>query len=406
MKQIFFTVLIGGLFFSSCSSDDNNVNDTKNIEEPLNYTFERNGQSTVDFNGQTIRILMAEEMLNAFTDFENTTETSLQAMFAHQEGDTDFSDPLLNASAKNVRGKTAASQNYFSANTTESAQIKAVFDGFISGQLNEVFPNKNVLAAAGTAGQIADGSTVRYVNSQGFVYKQAFAKSLIGALMADQILNNYLSPSVLDSGNKVEDNNNEITEEGELFTTMEHNWDEAYGYIYGTSINPTKPNETIGSDDSFLNNYIGTVNEDPDFSNIAVDIFNAFKLGRAAIVSKEYGVRDNQIAILRQKISEVIAIRAVYYLQQGKSRLLNNDFGSAFQNLTEGYGFVYSLRFTHNPNTGTPFFSKNEVDVFTSTLLQDGSNGFWDVTPATLDTISEAIANKFDFTVQQAASSN
>ncbi len=406
MKILFFTALTATILFASCSSDDDNGVIDNQVAVPTTYTFERDGQSTVNFSGQTTRILMSEEILDAFTNFETTTEVSLQAMYAHQEGANDFSDPALNASDKNVRSKTAASQDYFSANTTEAAAIKAVFDGYIAGQINEVFPNKDVLATAGTAGQIADGTNTRYVNAKGFVYKQAFAKSLLGGLMADQMLNNYLSASVLDDANKVEDNNNEITEEGELFTTMEHNWDEGYGYLYGTSVDPSNPNATIGNDDSFLNNYLGSVNADPDFNTIAAEIFDAFKLGRAAIVAKEYALRDAQAAIIRQKVSEVIAIRSVYYLQQGKNRLQNDDFGGAFQNLTEGYGFVFSLRFTQDPNTGTSFFSKSEVDGFTSALLADGPNGFWDLTPTTLDTISEAIAAKFDFTVEQAASAN
>jgi len=408
MKNLFFAATLGSLILASCSSDDEPITEIPNngVEVPSNYTFERNGQSTVDFSGQTTRILMAEEILKAFTDFENTTEESLLAMYVHQEGNPDFSDAAINASDKNVRSKTAASQDYFSTNTSEAAAIRTLFDGYISGQVNEVFPNKDVLAAAGSAGQLADGAKTRYVNRQGLVYKQIFAKSLIGALMADQMLNNYLSTAVLDADNKVTDNDNEITEEGENFTTMEHNWDEAYGYLYGTSVDPANPNATVGSDDSFLNDYLGSVNGDPDFSTIAADIFDAFKLGRAAIVANDYDVRDAQAAIIRQKISEVIAIRSVYYLQQGKNQLANAEYGAAFQNLSEGYGFVYSLRFTRNQDTGNPFFSKAEVDGFTSALLADGANGFWDLEPGTLDGISEAIAAKFDFTVEQAASAN
>jgi hypothetical protein len=406
MKKSFFTAIILSLILVSCSEDDAPSTQLPNFATPADYTFERDGQSTVNFTGQTTRILMAEEVLNAFTDFENTTELSLQAMYDHQEGNTNFTNENLNASDKSVRGKTAASQDYFSANTTESAAIKALFDGYISGQVNEVFPNQNVLATAGSAGQLGDGAKTRYVNNQGLVYTQIFAKSLIGALMADQMLNNYLSTSVLDAPNKVEDNNSGVTEEGEVFTTMEHNWDEAYGYLYGTSVDPANPNATIGKDDSFLNNYLGAVNKDTDFSTFASDIFDAFKLGRAAIVAKDYTVRDTQAAIIRQKISEVMAIRAVYYLQQGKNLLINGDFGAAFQNLSEGYGFVFSLRFSRNNNTGTTFFTKSEVNGFTSSLLGDGPNGFWDLKPATIDRISEAIAAKFDFTVSQAASAN
>ncbi len=57
-------------------------------------------------------------------------------------------------------------------------------------------------------------------------------------------------------------------------------------------------------------------------------------------------------------------------------------------------------------DTDTSFFSRSEVDGFTSALLADGLNGFWDLEPSTLDSITEAIAAKFDFTVEQAASAN
>ena len=51
------------------------------------------------------------------------------------------------------------------------------------------------------------------------------------------------------------------------------------------------------------------------------DVYDAFKLGRAAIVAKNYTVRDEQVEILREKISMIIGIRAVYYLQGGKANL-------------------------------------------------------------------------------------
>ena len=39
-------------------------------------------------------------------------------------------------------------------------------------------------------------------------------------------------------------------------------------------------------------------------------------------------------------------------------------------------------------------------------LLADGDNGLWDVTPATLDALSDQIAAKFNFSVEQAGSTN
>ena len=406
MKKILLFLAVPTLFLTSCSSDDDNSDDINQLEAPITYTFTRNGESTVSFSGQTTRIAMSEETVSAFNDFGVSTETSLLNMFNHQEGANDFSDTELNASDKSMRSKTAASRDYFSANTSEAALIKETFDGYISTQINEVYPNEMTNASPGVAGQIADGASTRYVTGNGLEMNQTFAKGLIGALMVDQMLNNYLSTSVLDEATNVSDNDNDITAEGKVYTTMEHKWDEAYGYLFGASTDTANPITTVGEDDSFLNKYLGRVEGDTDFAGIAQEVYDALKLGRAAIVAKNYEVRDEQAAIVRQKISEVIAIRAIYYLQQGKNAVQNGDMGAAFHDLSEGYGFVFSLRFTRNPNTNEPFFTRTEVDSYISQLMNDGANGLWDLTPATLDSISDAIAAKFDFTVAQAGSTN
>jgi hypothetical protein len=403
MKKFLLTSLVLSLVFVSCSSDDDGENTDTSVEAPSTYVFERNGESTVSFDGQTTRILMAGEIMGAFNDFDAATEASLLAMFNHQEGQDNFSDASLNASGKNVRSKTAASADYFGSNATEAAAIKSTFDTYISNHFSEVVPNRNVAATPGVSGQIADGSSARYVNGQGLEMNQLFGKGLIGALMADQMLNNYLSTSVLDAADNRANNDNEITEADKSYTTMEHKWDEAYGYLFGAAQNTENPVTAIGEADGFLNKYVGRVNDDPDFAGIAQELFDAFKLGRAAIVAKNYEVRDQQADIIRQKISEVIAIRAVYYLQAGKAGIVAGDMGAAFHDLSEGYGFLYSLRFTRNNADGMPYFSRGEVDGFIQELMGDGDNGLWDVTPETLDDISSTIAAKFDFTLAMAA---
>ena len=398
-KIIATTIALSAIFFTSCSSDDDN-NSTSGLEVPTNYTFTRDGSSSVSFGGQTTRIAMAEELVSKISD-ESFTKAQLDAMFAHEAGNADFTDAELNASDKNIRKKVADSYDFFIANESNADQIRSTFDGLISEQVADVFPNWNTVAAAGIAGQIADGDKTRYVNAKGLELNQAFAKSLIGALMADQTLNNYLGDAVLDEKSNIADNNSGIVAEGKTYTTMEHKWDEAYGYIYGASVNPENPNATIGEDDNFLNKYIGKVNSDEDFAGIAEEIFNAFKKGRAAIVAKEYDVRDAQAAIIRTAISKVIAIRAVHYLQEGKTKMETGNRETAFHGLSEGYGFVYSLQFTRISESSAPYFSKSEVEVMLHKLMS-GTNGLWDVTPATLDELSNAIATKFNFTVEEA----
>ena len=403
-KVNLFSLLVMALIIVGCDKDDDAL---PKVNVPDTYSFVRDGQSTVSFTGQTTRIKMAAELSGAMKDFSNVTEVSLLEMFRNETatgGDADpFSDAALNSETKSVRSKTADSKDYFSSNATEASEIKADFETWIAVQVSEVFVAQNTIATTGNAGQLADGSSTRYVNGKGLEYDQALTKGLIGALMLDQIVNNYLSTAVLDDANNKADNDADIVADGKSYTTMEHKWDEAYGYLFGTALNAANPVSTIGNDDAFLNKYLGKVEGDADFTGIAQEVYDAFKLGRAAIVAKRYDVRDAQVAILREKLSEIIGIRAVYYLQQGKNALADQAYGSAFHDLSEGFGFIYSLRFTRMPAGDMPYFNKSEVDGFINSIY-GSTNGFWDLDAATLDNLSNQIAARFDFTVEEAGS--
>jgi len=427
-KSIFAIMALSGLLFASCESevgqpvlitcDDNTQNGDETgvdcggscapcetaIDNPASYSFIRNGENTVSFDGQTTRLLMGDEIVSALLN-PTTTAEQLAAMYAHVEGTANFEDAALNASDKNMRSKTAASTDFFSSNATDQALIRADFDAWLTAQVVEIFPSWQVAAAPGVAGQIPDGSATRYINSKGLEFDQLWTKGLIGALVTDQTLNNYLSTAVLDEGSNRADNDAGTVEEGKPYTNMEHKWDEAYGYVYGLNADAANPNTDLGADD-FLNKYIGRVEGDDDFAGIADEIFQAFKLGRAAIVAKDYEVRDAQAGIIKLKISEIMGIRSVYYLQQAKNLLFNQetpDFGAAFHDISEGYGFIYSLQFTRKPNSDEPYFTKAEVDTFLVDLMDDGPNGLWDVELSTLEDMATAIAERFEFTLAAAS---
>ncbi|PRX48897.1 DUF4856 domain-containing protein [Salegentibacter salegens] len=400
MKKLFFSAILGGLTLASCSSDDDLNPDNPELEIPATYSFERDDNSTVNYTGQTTRLQMTSEILSKFTDFENGSEALLLNMFANENAP--FENASLNESSKSVKSKVAASNLYFSANTVESAEIRNDFESYITEQFTTVKDNKDELAEAGIAGQIAQGTRVRYVDGKGLEMNQAFAKGLIGGLLTDQILNNYLSQAVLDEADNRANNDADIVEAEKVYTTMEHKWDEAYGYLYGDPSIPTEdPNSVLNeSEDHLLFSYLGQVDADEDFSGIAEETFEAFKKGRAAIVAGDYQTRDEQVKIIRENISKTIAVRAVHYLQGGKLALAEGNNGAAFHELSEGFGFIYSLRFTHNPETGSPYISADNVRNYLEQLMN--GNGFWDVTPETLDGISEEIAAAFDFTVADA----
>lgn len=383
---------------ASCSSDDDNSAAVENLEVPATYTFERNGESTVSYSGQTTRITMAKALAGQMMD-ETSSEEQLLNMLNNENNP--FTEEELNTSSKNIKSKLAASAEYFSSNTVESNAYKQDFENFLINQANEVYPNWNTLAEAGIAGQVIDGSKTRYISGKGLEYNQAYLKGLMGALLSDQMLNNYLSSLVLDEGDNKANNDAEIVEEGKNYTTMEHKWDEAYGYLYGDASVPTaNPMASIeDNEDKFLFNYIRQVDADDDFTGIAQETFDAFKKGRAAIVAGKYDIRDEQIAIIQENISMIFAVRAIHYLQSGKVAIQEENVTGAFHALSEAYGFLYSIRFSHNPANDQPYLSASDVNAYLADLMED--NGFWSVTPEKLDEISEAIASAYSISVSQ-----
>ena len=393
-------IVLLAIMLTAFSCTDNGEPD---IDVPPSYTFLRDGSPTVSYSGQTTRIDMASELVNGLIDL-TSTEATLQEMYSNTTADggdaNPFAQPDLNESTKSVRSKVAASLDYFATNTVAGTAIKNEVASWITGQVEEIFPASGQVASQGQAGQLADGSTARYVNSQGLEYNQAVNKGLIGALMADQMLNHYLSPAVLDAGSNRTDNDNDVTVDGEAYTNMEHKWDEAYGYLFGLAENTASPLESLGND-LFLSKYLGRVENDPDFTGMAQTIFDAFKLGRAAIVAGDYDLRDQQADIIKEEVSSLIGIRSVYYLQQGKLAIEAGNIGTGFHDLSEGYGFIYSLQFTRKAGSDDPYFTRAEVTNYLDQLL--AGDGFWSVSSETLDAMSADIADRFDWSVEEAA---
>jgi hypothetical protein len=136
-----------------------------------------------------------------------------------------------------------------------------------------------------------------------------------------------------------------------------------------------------------LNDYLGNVSANYAIG-IADDIYNAFKLGRAAIVGKDYVTRDAQAAIIKTELSKVVGAKAASYLRSGAGHVTNNNMASAFHSLSEGYGFIFSLQFTQKAD-GSPYMTNSEVN---STLAElDAGNGLWDRTAAELTAMADTI---------------
>ena len=374
MKNLFylFSLCLVGVVFTGCDNDDDDHDDDhSHVVAPDTYSFERDGISTVYFSGQTCRVQMASDIYSALNNPDYNTAQIMQ-MF---DDGTGF--PVEYSCGKNVGGKTAAS-------SMASATVKGQFDDMVVHLVDNVYPNWTNNASVGVAGQITTSSGSTYqVDAKGLEVDQAFIKGLIGALCVDQITNNYLTASKLDSGS----NDASMLGGGED-TDMEHYWDEGFGYLYGYN------NLHVGgSDDNslgiaeghgvLLNKYLKKVNANNE-PGIADIIYDAFKLGRAAIVAEDYVLRDEQAAIIKQKIDMIIAYKAIDYLSGGAESIsLGASREDTFHGLSEGYGFVLSLQFTD-------YFTNSEVNSMLENMME--GDGFWDITADELNSMVDQIA--------------
>lgn len=392
--------LVPALLFmvTSCSDNDDNIQE-ETLTVPTTYTFERNGASTVDYSGQSSRLLMLQEMGNYIKDQGTTGSivdvTTLNNMYSNSNNP--FSTNELNTSGKQLRDKTAASRDYFvnlggGGSTLEQTDVRILFEAQFDAANSASQGNS---ASANVAGSYLDGSSTRLFAANGLEPQQILLKGMMGASFMDQIVNNYLSVVVLDESLNRENNTNKVLESGKNYTKMEHLWDEAYGYVYGAG------------GGKYWDSYINQVDADSDFGTIKEDIELAFRKGRAAIVANNYSVRDAQIAIIKNKLAIIPAVRAVYYLKEGKGKLVTDSGAKAFHALSEAYGFIMAIRYTQNPSTNSPYMSKTEVDALLADLTA-GTNGLWDVDylNANLDDMAAEVASHFNFTVQEAETVN
>ena len=366
------------IFVFSCDSDDDNDNQGSNtIVAPSSYEFTRDGASTVSFGGQTTRLTQAEELYSAL-NFNESTASGLDLMFnGDGNGSAGFADESLNGTSKIIGSKTSAST------LAGSAATKQRFDDMISDYAANVVPNWNQDASAGVPGAIStpDGGSTYHLNAAGQELDQLFFKGLIGAFTLDQIVNNYIHPNQLDSGSRIDDNDNDVLSGDNNYTDMEHKWDEGFGYLYGLEgDNLANAGASPSGNGSLLMKYFKKVDEEGGYEpGIGQVVYDAFIMGRTAIVNKDYELRDQQAAIIKVELSKVIGYYAIHYMNDYVAKLEAGNVAKAHHSLSEAWGFLLSLSFTNNGND-EPFMDRATVEYFLDNYLGD----FHSVNPGVL----------------------
>ena len=380
MKNLIYKSMLLSLaiFVFSCDSDDDNDNQGGNtIVAPSSYEFTRDGASTVSFGGQTTRLTQAEELYSALNSNESTA-SGLDLMFnGDGNGSAGFADESLNGTSKIIGSKTSAST------LAGSAATKQRFDDMISDYAANVVPNWNQDASAGVPGAIStpDGGSTYHLNAAGQELDQLFFKGLIGAFTLDQIVNNYIHPNQLDSGSRIDDNDNDVLSGDNNYTDMEHKWDEGFGYLYGLEgDNLANAGASPSGNGSLLMKYFKKVDEEGGYEpGIGQVVYDAFIMGRTAIVNKDYELRDQQAAIIKVELSKVIGYYAIHYMNDYVAKLEAGNVAKAHHSLSEAWGFLLSLSFTNNGND-EPFMDRATVEYFLDNYLGD----FHSVNPGVL----------------------
>ena len=376
IKLITLSLFLATAF--SCSNDDEPlpIVIVEEVIAPATYSFERGGATTVSYGGQSARLNMAEQLFGKLKDADVSAATLLE-MFNDGTG---FDDAALNASGKKLGNKTAAYGD---------ASVQPKIAGFLTDYAENVSTKSGDDASAGVAGTYTSASRTVVVNAKGMELNQVFAKSLIGALVMDQVAYGYLSAKKI--GDDV-DNDASGLGAGE-YTKMEHHWDEGLGYVYGQE-EDIETAATPQGNGVLFNKYLKKVSADgKEEPGLGATIYDAFKLGRAAIVAGDATVKNEQAEIVKTKMSRVILHKAAYYLRGAAEAkgATDVDYADFFHGLSEGYGFVLSLQFTYDAS-GASYFSHTEVATMLAEL--EAGNGFWDITPDALNAMAAQIEAK------------
>lgn len=364
MKLLKTAILLSVVIFTAC---DNEEDINKGIEVPSTYTFERNGESTVSFSGQTDRLNMLSEIKTYIKkgDAGEAVDASvLNDMFANQNDP--FTDADLNASTKQLEDKTFLADVTFFKELFEAAEAASA----------DVVAN-DTEASAGVSGRLQRGNSGNFilVNEKGWEFTQLIEKGLMGAVFYHQIYNSYLTDSKI--GSAVD---NENLEEGKSYTAREHHFDEAFGY-WGVPVD--FPAELSSEDKRFWANYsygresmIGSVTRLKD----------AFLKGRTAIVNDDQETLDAQVDILYKEFELVAAATAIHYIN---SALGDDNQGDYLHHVSEVYPFVMALKYS--PVKAITDAQLNTI--LNSNLGQDGD--FWTIADGDLEAAKATLASVY-----------
>lgn len=341
---------------------------------PTTYTFERDGISTVDYQGQTDRLNMLSEMKAYLVSGDQGNKISSQRLLdMYANASSPFESAELNsATTKQLENKTnVAEVDFFKSQMVNAAAVSA-----------EV-ANNGTAAAQGISGRIERGTSGRFVNvnEKGWEFTQIIEKGLMGSVFYHQIFNVYLSESKIGSG---VDNSNLV--QGKNYTAMEHNWDEAFGY-WGVPVNFPQGDPVLP--DSYRRFWATYTNARNPLLNVSQPLMDAYILGRYAIVENNHQLKNQQVENIIDLHELISAATAVHYINKTQQALSTGDTGEFLHTLSEAYAFVMALQYSPRKK-----ISQNQINTILNTDFGAQAD-FWTVTMSGLQEAKNKLTSAY-----------
>lgn len=354
--------------------DYNSLTPTTSYKAPFLLA---NGDSTIDRTDGRNRLRMfralATYISSSITAGTAIDETKLNNMYANIGSPFDAPYADLNDVDMSIKEATAASKS-------NQLAVHTYLQGAFAN-MAEISTQASQTAVKGTAGKLG----TYLVDEDGVEWNQIIQKGLIGAFQLDYI-GNVLLNTGLDA-----DNSRLIP--GKKYTQLEHNWDEAYGFLtfndmyFMGVIDETAPKPTGVNSEYYLGSYAWEYNK-PGF----VKLHGAFLKGRAAIHNNDMVTVRAQAAIIRDVLEKAIAGAAEGYMY--KSGVATSTEASRAHAFGEGLGFVYSTRFCTLSGADNAFSN----GVYNG-LINATTPTFYDIAVAQYTTARTAITTKFGIVV-------
>lgn len=382
IKSISKSVLmlsLGTLALTSCKKDKEDTNSQEGnntYSVPTSYVFEdANGNNTVSYSGQTDRLNQLSEMVTLINS-GLTSEVSaqdLKDMYANEGGDGNGNFSFT--STKQLKNKTFG--DGIDASTQE------MFESFMD-DLAMASQNNTMTASQGQAGTLSSGTSTYLFDANGREPKQLIEKGLMGAVFYYQANSYYLSEDQI--GDAVNNTDAVDPANGKYYTTMEHHWDEAFGYF---GVSTTFP---IDVPEEFWGKYCDKQDEAGRVSNgksLNSAIMDAFLGGRAAISNGDRAGKESNKQKVREAWELVTAGQAHTYLTDAQG-YFGSDNAKFLHVISEAWAFIHSIKYSPSE---TRRMTPSEVDQILNDFLGDD---FWEITAQDLNSAINLLEAKYE----------